>query len=132
MEVTRAMQHGLALALLAGAVFGCGTRCDVARLPATRATLHAIGLRLSRSHSERELGVIASRAELAPRPARPWRAPGTGSRLSAVSRGYGRHGRRGGPRRIGPVLDCRPGFRGNRFEARRIATPILDRLSQGV
>lgn len=63
MEVTRA-KNGMALALLAGAVFGCGSRCDVARLPATRATLHSIGVRLSRSHSEHELGIIAARGEL--------------------------------------------------------------------
>ena len=38
--------------------------CDVATLPATHETLQAIGRRLSRSYSERELSVIASRAEL--------------------------------------------------------------------
>ena len=63
MEVTRA--HGrIGLALIASALIGCGTRCDVAQLPATRETLQAIGRRLSRSCSERELSVIASRAEL--------------------------------------------------------------------
>jgi acid phosphatase type 7 len=63
MEVTRA-HRGIGLALFASALIGCGTRCDVARLPATRATLEAIGRRLSRSHSEHELTVISSRAEL--------------------------------------------------------------------
>jgi acid phosphatase type 7 len=63
MDVTRACAR-VGLALIASTYLGCGTHCDVATLPATHETLHAIGCRLSRSYSERELSVISSRAEL--------------------------------------------------------------------
>ena len=54
MEVTRAYPW-IGLALIASAFVGCGVRRDAADLPTTRETLQAIGRRLSRSHSEREL-----------------------------------------------------------------------------
>ena len=62
MEVTRG--HGrISLALMASFFIGCGTRSDVAALSTTRETIQAIGRRLSRSCSERDLGVISSRGE---------------------------------------------------------------------
>jgi acid phosphatase type 7 len=62
MEVTRG--HGrISLALIASFFIGCGTRSDVAALPTTRETLQVIGRRLSRSYSEHDLSIIASRGE---------------------------------------------------------------------
>jgi acid phosphatase type 7 len=52
------------LLLLAGAWFGFWTDSPRDRVPATRETLRAIGLRLSRSNSERELTAIASSGDL--------------------------------------------------------------------
>jgi hypothetical protein len=63
MDVARVCAR-IGVALVSSALIGCGNSCDVAKLPTTRETLYSIGQRLSRARSERELAVIASRAEL--------------------------------------------------------------------
>ena len=56
-------RRGLAVVLLIGAMPACSARVPVEELPAARETLAAIGKRLSRSMSERELTAVAARAD---------------------------------------------------------------------
>jgi 3',5'-cyclic AMP phosphodiesterase CpdA len=77
----RSMQGRVRLMLVAGAMIGCWTDLPAEAAPSTPATLRAIGRRLSRSFSARELTAIASRVEALLALLQP-------SERSALGRGY--------------------------------------------
>ena len=131
MEVTR--RHGrIGLLLIASAFMRLLDRLRPStHLPTTHETLQAIGRRLSRSCSERDLSVIASASELLlGRLDRRERA--------ALARGYLRFKVDSPvvvdvavPVQVGPVLDRRPGFPGDEPVARKLRY-FLERLSEDV
>jgi hypothetical protein len=80
MEVTRGLSR-TKLFLLAGAMIGCWADDRLQDFPSTDVTMRAIGERLGRSRSERELTAIASRGDAVLRNLRP-------RERAALARGY--------------------------------------------